>query len=75
MRKRPIPTPPTWWGAGSVEGGAGAGSVAGATSLRLVEGPFQLPPPLDPVVLLTEVLEDLLCGGGKKNKKKPKQRR
>lgn len=51
----------TWWGAGSVEGGTGAGGITGATGLGLVEGPFQLPPPLDPAVLLTEVLEDLLC--------------
>lgn len=51
----------TWWGAGSGEGGAGTGGVAGAAGLGLVEGSFQLPPPLDPTVLLTEVLEDLLC--------------
>lgn len=51
----------TWWGAGSVEGGTGAGGITGATGLSLVEGPFQLPPPLDLAVLLTEVLEDLLC--------------
>lgn len=50
----------TWWGAGSVEGRTGAGGITGATGLSLVEGPFQLPPPLDPAVLLTEVLEDLL---------------
>lgn len=54
----------TWWGVGSVEGGTGAGSIAGATGLSLVEGPFQLPPPLDSAVLLAEILEDLLCGGG-----------
>lgn len=59
----PIATSPTWWGAGSIEGGTGAGGIAGATGLGLVEGPFQLPPPLDAVVLLTEILEDLLCGG------------
>lgn len=59
---------PTWRGAGSVEGGAGAGGVAGATGLRLVEGPLQLPPPLDAAVLLAEVLEDLLCGRNTKNK-------
>lgn len=57
----PIANLPTWWGAGSVEGGTGAGSIAGATGLSLVEGPFQLPPPLDAAVLLTEILEDLLC--------------
>lgn len=53
---------PTWWRAGGVEGGTGAGSVAGATGLSLVEGPFQLSPPLDAAILLTEILEDLLCG-------------
>lgn len=53
---------PTWWGAGSVEGGTGAGSIAGATGLSLVKGPFQLSPPLDAAILLTEILEDLLCG-------------
>lgn len=57
----PIANLPTWWGAGSVKGGTGAGSIAGATGLSLVEGPFQLPPPLDAAVLLTEILEDLLC--------------
>ena len=58
---RPTVNSPTWWGAGSVEGGTGAGGITGATGLGLVEGPFQLPPPLDAAVLLTEVLEDLLC--------------
>lgn len=52
----------TWWRAGSsVEGRTGAGDVTGTAGLSLVEGPFQLSPPLDPAVLLTEVLEDLLC--------------
>lgn len=59
--ERPTVKSPTWWGAGSVEGGTGAGGITGATGLGLVEGPFQLSPPLDPAVLLTEVLEDLLC--------------
>ena len=62
-------SPPTWWGAGSVNGGTGAGGVTGAAGLSLVEGPFQLPPPLDPAVLLTEVLEDLLWRREKRKKK------
>lgn len=57
----PVVNSPTWWRAGSVEGGTGAGSITGTTGLSLVEGPLQLPPPLDPAVLLTKVLEDLLC--------------
>lgn len=69
MQKTKFITSPTWWGAGSIERGAGAGGITGATGLSLVEGPFQLPPPLDPAVLLTEVLEDLLCGGQTGNKK------
>lgn len=51
---------PTRWGAGGGEGGTGAGSVTGAAGLGLVEGPLQLPSPLDPAVLLAKVLEDLL---------------
>lgn len=52
----------TWWGAGGGEGGAGG--IGGATSsLTLVEGPLQLPSPLVAAVLLTDVLEDLLCRG------------
>lgn len=70
VQKTKFITSPTWWGAGSIERGAGAGGITGATGLSLVEGPFQLPPPLDPAVLLTEVLEDLLCGGQTGNKKK-----
>lgn len=69
VQKTKFITSPTWWGAGSIERGAGAGGITGATGLSLVEGPFQLPPPLDPAVLLTEVLEDLLCGGQTGNKK------
>lgn len=63
------------WGTGSVERRNGAGGIARATGLSLVEGPFQLPPPLDPTALLAEVVEDLLCGSertetwSKKNKK------
>lgn len=64
----------TWYGAGSVDAGTGAGGVSGAAGLTLVEGPFQLPPPLDPAVLLTEVLEDLLCGHRDKNSLKPGHR-
>lgn len=74
MHAWPMGAWPTWWGAGSVEGGTGAGSIGGATGLSLVEGPFQLPPPLDPVVLLTEILEDLLCGRGNKNKEVSKEK-
>lgn len=55
----------TWWGTWSVERGNGAGGVARATSLSLVEGPFQLPPPLDPTALLAKVVENLLCGSQK----------
>lgn len=51
---------PTRRGAGSIEGRTGAGGVTGAAGLRLVEGTFQLPSPLDPTVLLAKVLEDLL---------------
>lgn len=69
VQKTKFITSPTWWRAGSIERGAGAGGITGATGLSLVEGPFQLPPPLDPAVLLTEVLEDLLCGGQTGNKK------
>jgi len=58
----------TWGGAGGGQGAAGAWGVAGAGRLALVEGSLQLPSPLDTAVLMTEVLEDLLCnrrtGGG-----------
>lgn len=67
---QPARNVPTWWGAGSVEGGTGAGGITGAASLSLVEGHFQLPSPLDPAVLLTEVLEDLLCGEQRKTRTK-----
>lgn len=51
---------PTRWGAGGGERGTGAGSVTRAAGLGLVEGPLQLPSPLNPAVLLAKVLEDLL---------------
>lgn len=71
MCVQPAENSPTWWGTGSVEGGTGTGGITGATGLSLIEGPFQLPPPLDPVVLLTEVLEDLLCREQTKTRTKP----
>ncbi len=49
--------------AGGGEDGTGALDISGAAGLSLVEGPFQLPSPLIAAVLLTNVLEDLLCGG------------
>lgn len=52
--------------AGGSESRTGALDISGAAGLSLVEGPFQLPSPLITVVLLTNVLEDLLCGGQSK---------
>lgn len=59
QRKRRLVLPGgAWGGAGGGECGAGAVGLAGAAGLALVK--LQLSPPLDPTVLLTQVLEDLL---------------